>query len=323
MQEEKWSLHQAAEALSRLQSGLQDMPFALQAFLKARVQKIGSQGWLVLNADEGVEEALRTDSIEDLKQKIEGELVRFVDDAWVEGRISVTHISDEADLDEKIYDPIFREDLPPFDGSEYVTNNLHLKASRFTTKTEGHDFVAYGSAGSNLYIRKKFFPFNEKENMVVTPTAPIVSIGDECAFVRFNGFYFIFNEKRFEQLSGHSSMVLKRAEAAINALIEIEGVSFANLDVVFEALSNTEFARKLAAAHSQGVFSDLSAETLKDDIAANDIKLEFEHKDGNLVLNPDLSTRDKRREFVDLLVESLFVSRSGRKWRALQKEPRR
>lgn len=286
-----WTIEQGIESLDRLRNALEQSVYGMEVRLRARVKKIGNDGWLTLNVSDGVQEALADSLIADLLRKIPEvpDVVRFVDDAWQNGRISITHEDDEQGLDDKLYEPLFWEDVPSYDGSEYVTKNLHVKATKMSSDQDDADFVAYGRTGADIFVRRK---------------------------------YFQFNEQRFEQLAGHETMVKQRAEAAVQALIEVEGVGFASLDDVYGALKKTEFARKLAAAHSQGVFQDLTPARLQHDIATNGLHLDFEIRDDIMILSPDLGSRESRREFVDLLVESLYVSRSGRKYRALQKQPR-
>lgn len=243
--------------------------FGIEVFLQAKVKRIGLNGWLALHADEPAEEVLKDDVIRSVQHNSEGDLVRFVDDAWTSGRVSVIRAEDDPSLDAKLLSPTQGDAKPPFDGSQYVTNNIFLKVAVMSSASGENDFVAFGGAGTKVHVRKKFFHFDEREKLVTLPELPILQIGDEWAFIRYRDCYFIFDEKRFEQLSGSNEMVEQRAQAAINALLEVPGVSFRNLDDVFVALRNTEFARKLAAAHAQGVFDNLNPHDLARDIQAN------------------------------------------------------
>lgn len=318
----QFDLNEVLGPFSDFREGMLADTFGLEMFLQARVKRIGANGWLSLNADEEAEGVIKDDVVSKVTENAIGDLVRFVDDAWSTGRISVIRAEDDPSLDAKLYAPIRAAAYPPFDGSQYTTNNIFMKAAVLSSQTGENDFVAYGGAGTRIHVRKKFFHFDEREKLVTMPVLPILQIGDEWAFIRYQDCYYIFDEKRFEQISGVSDMVVRRAKAAITALLEVDGVSFRNLDDVFSALQNTEFARKLAAAHSQGVFENLNPQGLATDIQTNELELRHQIDGDNIILEPDLSSREKRRDFVDLLVESLFVSRRGQKYRALQKLPR-
>ena len=316
------NLNDIIEDFADFREGLSDDSFGLDLFLLARVKKIGLNGWLGVNAVEQVESLLVDDAIEAILRKSGGELVRFIDDAWADGRLSVMRISDDDSIDERLFHPLSDENIPIYDGSEYQTKNVYVKAVHLSSESGERDLTIYGGAGLNLSVRRKIFQFDERDNSVTLPSLPILQLGDEWVFFRWAEHYFIFNEKRFEEISGNSEMIASRANEAINGLLAVPGVRFRTIDTIQSALGNKEFARKLAAAHAQGVFDDLTPDNLHQDIVTNEIALDFDFDGTQIVLDPDLSTRESRRDFVDLLVESLFVSRRGTKYRALQKTQR-
>jgi hypothetical protein len=294
----------------------------LEIYVRSARRKDGEDGWFVLNLDETAQEKLIGDCANFVAECVSRDLVPFLEDSATQNDVSFIHEDDFADLGDVLQEAKAGAGAATFD-KDVETTKLRLRSSYITFPRSKEELVLVGPADVQLVgtASKAFFEIGPKDKLKLHK-GKLVQIGHTYTFLKYKEFYFVSDEAKFENLTGFNQMIEKRAEKAVEALTNIGGVEFVDASAVKDASRFKEFARKLAAALSMGVFKRLTKETIKKDILHNKVGIKYAEKDGKLMLDPDLSDREGRRDFIDLLVENFYTSAAGQRYRAVKKSPR-
>lgn len=294
----------------------------LEIFVRSSRQKDGANGWFAVN----LEKPARTKLIEDCAtfaaDCVDRNLVPFLEDSATQDDLSFIHEDDFEDLGKSLSGAKQATGVAPFD-KQVDTTKLRLRSSHISFPKSKEDLILVGPAEVQFVgtASKAIFEIGPDDKLKLHK-GKLVQIGHSYTFFKYKEFYFLRDEAKFENLTGFNEMIEKRAEKAVEALTSIRGVEFVDEAAVKDASKFKEFARKLASALSLGVFKRLTKDSIKKDIDHNKIGIKFAEKNGKLQLDPDLSSREGRRDFIDLLVENFYTSAAGQRYRAVKKAPR-
>lgn len=309
----------AAAAFEQLTKARLTAESGLDVVLRSTRKSDGNEGWLELALSNEAHTTIVHDAVEFLSDCAGKRLVAYLDDCAEDDTISYVTTSEFPDFANSFEDAR-TVNLERYSPSADVAR-LDVRAATFTRTSRPNIVLIAPAQVSLLGKTKHSFRFGSA-NEITPVKGEIVQIGRDYSFAIFDNFYFITDETKFENLTGFSDLIQKRASIAISKLQAIRDVEFGDIAALENASLNREFARKLAAAHALGVFDKMSQKTIIDDIRKNNVAIRHEMNGKKLVLHPDLSDKSGRRDLIDLLVENLWISSSGQPYRALKKAKR-
>lgn len=309
----------AAQVFDRLTKARLTSDGGVDVRLRSSRKSDGTNGWFELRLSDEAHVEITHDAakfIEDCKGR---RLVAYLDDCAEDDTISYVTTSEFPDFANEFEDAR-STDAERFGASTEVAR-LTVRAATFTRKSRP-DIALLAAAQTGILGKTKHtFQFGPADE--IRPIkGSIVQIGRDYSFAMTENFYFITDEKKFENLTGFAELIHTRASAAISELIAVSQIEFGDQQALQDASLHKEFARKLAAAKSLGVFEKMSRESILNDIEQNGVPIRYESKRGKLILHPDLQNRSGRRDLIDLLTENFFTSSSGQAYRALKKDRR-
>ncbi len=294
----------------------------LELFVRSSRQKDGANGWYTINLEKPARSRLIEDCANFAADCVGRNLVPFLEDSATQDDLSYIHEDDFEDLGTILQEAKVASEVAQFD-KKVETSKLRLRSSHISFPNSKEELVLVGPAEVQFVgaASKAIFEIGPDDKLKLH-RGKLVQIGHNYTFFKYKEFYFLRDEAKFENLTGFNEMIEKRAERAVEALTTIRGVEFIDEAAVKDASKFKEFARKLASALSLGVFKRLTKESIKKDIQHNKVGVKFTERNGKLQLDPDLSSREGRRDFIDLLVENFYTSAAGQRYRAVKKAPR-
>lgn len=254
-------------------------------------------------------------------------LAEFDFDAMADGSIGVLALEGAPAIAEWLNKVPSDDWLPRFEGDEKALAKARFYVIRLNF-SDGRTLTLFrGSRGLNVTLRARGMvaaAFSREKNEMVAIDGPVVSFDSVVDFFAWNDTVFIANLRTFESITNIREVTVKKSEEAIDALAEKFGFG-ENVELLkIEVGKRTILAKRLAAAHKNGVIDDINAENLVSRASQKNLRVKCKMENGNAVFDVNYNDKGEVQDLVDLLTDLFLQSPvTGREWEAIVKRAAR
>ncbi|WP_081837498.1 Kiwa anti-phage protein KwaB-like domain-containing protein [Xanthobacter sp. 91] len=254
-------------------------------------------------------------------------LAEFDFDAMTDGSIGVLKTEDAPAISDWL------SAVPPddwsvrFNGDEKILERVRFYATRINF-SDGRILTLFrGSRGLNVILREKgaiSAVFSREQNEMVEVDGAVVSFDGLFDFFSWDNTIFISNFRTFESVTNIRDVTMRKAAFAMDALAERFGLGANSEMLKEEVCKRTLLAKRLAAAHRNGVIDDIDPNNLVERAEEKGLRIRCRIENGNAHFEIDHNNKGEVEDFVDLLTDLFLRSPvTGREWEAVVKRPPR
>lgn len=254
-------------------------------------------------------------------------LAEFDFDAMADGSIGVMSLAEVPAIADWLAN-IPEDDWPiRFDGDEKISSSARFYVTRLNFSDGRPLTLIRGSRGLSVTLREKGMvaaAFSRTRNEMVAIDGSVVTFDGSIDFFAWEGLVFIANLRTFESVTNIRDETTRKSAEALDALANRFLLGDNTYELKLEIARRTLLAKRLAAAHRNGIIRDIDPQNLVDRAAQKGLQLRCQMHNGNLQFDIDHDNRSEVQDFVNLLTDVFLRSSvTGREWEVMvKKNPR-